>query len=255
MMPELPRKLRTARMPDSPEYYVKKTLMTAVMMGVALTIIAFAFLQDARALYLLLLMPMLFFYFLHFVDMRILQLGRQADAEIVYAGRFLIIEIEAGVPLFDTFKNLARNYEKIGVYFQEIVDMVSLGTSTEQAINEMIEFVPSDSLRKMFWQILNSLRTGSEIADSLQIALEQIVREQQIAVVEYGRKLNPMAMFYMMIAVILPSLGITMIIVMATFVGFQLPLAILLTASGLLGFIQFMFLATIRSQRPAVIFS
>ena len=250
--PDLPRKLRTARMADKPDYYVKKSLMAAFFLSSALGFIVFGFLQSVAALYVLCLFPLFFLYFMHFADVRIIQLGRQVDQELTYAGRFIIIEAEAGVPLHDTFRNVARNYEYVGKYFQEVIDKVELGTSMEDAINDVIEYVPSDALRKMFWQVLNSLRTGSEIADSLKVAISQIVREQRIEVVEYGRKLNPLAMFYMMVAVIFPSLGATMLIVMATFIGFELSLPILLAGAGGLVFVQFMFLAAIRSQRPAV---
>lgn len=251
-MPDLERKLRMARMPDKPEYYVKKTLMTAIMLTFALMFIIFGFIQTPYVLLALVLFPVFFAYFLHFADVKIIQLARQVDQELTYAGRFIVIEMEAGVPLHTTFKNVSANYEFVGRYFQEVVDKVELGTSTEQAINDVIEYVPSDSLRKMFWQIQNSLRTGSEIADSLKVAIDQIIREQRIEVVEYGRKLNPLAMFYMMVAVIFPSLGATMLIVMATFIGFNLSLPILLIAAASIVFIQFMFLAAIRSQRPAV---
>ncbi len=253
--PDLPRKLRSARITDSPEYYVRKSFMTGLLLSLAFVMIAFGFLRSPLALLALLLQPLLYLYFLHYADMRILKLGREADGELVYAGRFLIIELEAGVPLYDTFQNVARQYPNTGRYFQEIVDKVHLGTSMEQSINEVIEYLPSDGLRKLLWQIINSLRTGSEIASSLKVAIEQVVREQRIQVVEYGRKLNPMAMFYMMVAVIIPSLGVTMIIIVATFIGFTLSLPVLLMLAGLLAFVQFMFLATIRSQRPSVVLS
>ena len=250
--PELPAKLRTARIPDKPEYYIKKALVSAVFLSLALMFVVFGFVQSVYVLLLLLLTPIFFWYFFHFADVRIIQLGREVDQELTFAGRFIVIEAEAGVPLHQTFRNVARSYEHVGAYFQEVVDKVELGTDMEDAINDVIEYVPSQSLRKMFWQILNSLRTGSEIADSLKVAIDQIVREQRIEVVEYGRKLNPLAMFYMMVAVIFPSLGATMLIVMATFIGFELSLPILLVGAFGLVFVQFMFLAAIRSQRPAV---
>ena len=120
----------------------------------------------------------------------------------------------------------------------------------EEALNESTLITPSPELRKLMWQVLNSMRTGSDIADSLNAVIDQIVRQQQISVKEYGRKLNPMAMFYMMIAVIVPSLGTTVLIVLATFIGFSMPLSILLIIAGLVGFIQFMFFAVIKSARP-----
>jgi hypothetical protein len=94
------------------------------------------------------------------------------------------------------------------------------------------------------------MKTGADVADSLNSVIDQIVRQQQIDVKEYGRKLNPMAMFYMMVAVIVPSLGTTMIIVLSTFVGFSLPLPFLLVFAVLIGLVQFMFFAVIKSSRP-----
>ena len=142
----------------------------------------------------------------------------------------------------------------IGKYFKEITDKVNLGTSMEDALNEAVEFIPSTDFRRILWQIINSLKTGSNISNSLTTVLEQIVREQQIEVTKYGRKLNPLAMFYMIIAVILPSLGITILIILSSFIQFQLSLTILIIIASLLGFMQFMFLSIIKISRPAIEF-
>jgi flagellar protein FlaJ len=104
----------------------------------------------------------------------------------------------------------------------------------------------------VLWQILNSLRTGADISKSLSNILDQIAREQIIEVKEYGRKLNPLAMFFMVVAIILPSLGITMFIVLTTFISVNIDLAALLAIALVLGFIQFMFFSMIKSSRPAV---
>lgn len=201
-------------------------------------------------------LPFLWFgsgvYIYGYVDLLIAKQGKAINQELVYATRYLIIQLESGIPIYATFENIASNYENLGRYFREINEKMSLGTPLTDALNETIETVPSDEFRKVLWQILNSLRVGSEVAESLHTVLEQVVREQKIAVVEYGRKLNPLAMLYMMFAIIVPSLGTTMLIVMATFIGFELNLTILIVLAGLLTFLQFMFLAIIRSQRPAV---
>jgi len=148
--------------------------------------------------------------------------------------------------------NLVKNYEHVGFYFREIVEKVDFGTSLEDSLNETIIMTPSPELRKVLWQVLNSMRTGADIAGSLTVVLDQIVREQKILVNEYGRKLNPLAMFFMMIAIIIPSLGIVMLIVMATFLGFSLTLGVLCALLVGMAFVQFMFLALIKSSRPAV---
>jgi flagellar protein FlaJ len=166
----------------------------------------------------------------------------------------LIIEIQSGVPLYDAFINLSKNYETIGKYFKEITDKVNMGTSMEDALNETVDLTPSPEFRRVLWQVVNSLRTGSNIADSLISVIDQITKEQNIKMKEYGRKLNPLVMFYMMIAVILPSLGITMTIVLSTFMNIELGLPVLLFIAFFLGFVQFMFLSIIKFSRPAIEF-
>jgi len=194
----------------------------------------------------------MFNYMLKVPDVKIRKKETGISREIVFATRFVIIEIESGVPIYNAFNNVAKVYPVIGSYFSKVIDQINMGTSMEDAINETIELVPSSDLRKILWQILNSIKTGADVTGALNAVLDQIIGDQKIAVEEYGRKLNPLAMFYMLIAVIMPSLGSTMLIIFSSFIGFQLDMTWLLTLVGLLAFMQFMFYALIKSSRPAV---
>jgi len=196
----------------------------------------------------------LFSYLLKLPDVTISKKEKGISKEIVFAGRHLIIELESGVPLYNALINVSKNYEVIGKYFKEIVNKVNLGTSMEDALTEAVEYIPSDDFRRLLWQILNSIRTGSDTAKSLESVLEQIAREQTIEVNEYSKKLNPLAMFYMIIAVILPTLGVTMLIVFSSFIDIEISLTVLLVIAFLLAFTQFMFLSIIKFSRPAVEF-
>jgi len=84
--------------------------------------------------------------------------------------------------LYNALANLSRNYVVIGKYFREITDKVRMGTTMEDALNETVEVCPSRDFRRVLWQIINSLRTGSDIASSLEAILEQIAREQAIEI-------------------------------------------------------------------------
>lgn len=255
-------KLKSAGMPDTKDEFIKKTFLTAGYTTLALFLILFLFLLNITIKTKLLILTfgiptlfiILFMYFMKIPDAKIKSMEKEINKEIIFAGRFLIIEIESGVSLYQAMINIGDSYEVVGGYFREIIEKIKVGTTMEAAINDAVEEVPSANMRKILWQILNSLKTGSNISSSINAVIEQIIREQQIEVKEYGRKLNPLAMFYMMIAVIIPSLGMTMLIVLATFMGFKLSLGVLLSIVGLLGFIQFMFVAIIKSSRPAVEF-
>jgi len=260
IFPKLKHNLKKAGMHLKPEEFINKTFMSAFFMAtgiivfIGLILAKFNVLKSIMFIFIPIIFIFIFFYLLKLPEVKTSGKEKEVTRELIFAGRHLVIELESGVQLYNAFINISKNYPVIGKYFKEIIDKVNLGTSMEDALTEAVEYVPSDNLRRLLWQILNSVRTGSDIAKSLTIALEQIEREIIIEVKKYGRKLNPLAMFYMIIAVILPSLGVTMLIILSSFIQFELSLSTLLFIAFLLGFVQFMFLSIIRFSRPAIDF-
>lgn len=258
--PSLRMKLKQAGMEDKPEDFIKKTFLSAFYMTTGLVVALFLVLAKLNVLrgFLFFIVPviffMMFFYMIRLPDAKISRKEKDISKEIVFAGRFIIIELESGVPLYNAMVNVSKNYEVIGRYFKEITDKVDFGTSMEDALNEAVEFIPSNDFRKILWQIINSIRTGSNVAKSLYSVMEQITKDQITEVNKYGKKLNPLAMFYMIVAVILPSLGMTMLIILSSFIHFELSLTILLALAGFLGFVQFMFISVVKFSRPAIEF-
>ncbi len=257
-MPGLKSQLIQAGMRDKPEQYVKRLVISSIYFILTYVgiIVVLALLSVKIALFFLMIFPFVFafliFYLLKIPQLRIIRKQTFIDREIAFAGRFLSIELSSGVPLYDAMRNLAANYKSVGKPFSEIITKVDLGTPIESAIEETVQSTPSKNLRKILWQILNSLRTGTDIIKSLNAVVNQIIRQQTIEIKRYGKKLNPMAMFYMMIAIIFPTLGIVMLIVISGFISVQINLVFLILIAFLLGFIQFIFLATIKSSRPSV---
>ena len=258
--PMLRVKLKEAGIDDKPEDFIKKTFISAFYMTTGLVVVFFFLLAKYIALngIIIFFIPVIFIvmfsYMIKLPDLKIFKKEKEINKEIMFAGRFIIIELESGVPLYNAMVNVSKNFQIVGKYFKEITDKVDLGTGMDDALNEAVEFIPSNDLRKVLYQIINSIRTGSNISKSLYSVMEQITRDQINEVNKYGKKLNPLAMFYMIVAVILPSLGMTMVIVLSSFIKFQLSLTILLVLAGFLGFIQFIFISVVKSSRPAIEF-
>ena len=258
--PTLKLKLKQAGMEDKPEDFIKKTFISAFYMTTGLVVALFLVLAKFEVLkgLMFLIIPIIFaimfFYMLKLPELKISRKEKEISSEIVFAGRFIIIELESGVPLYNAMVNVSKNFRIIGQYFREITDKVDLGTSMEDALNEAVEFVPSNDLRKILWQIINSIRTGSDISKSLYSVMDQVTKDQVNEVNKYGKKLNPLAMFYMIVAVILPSLGMTMLIILSSFIKFQLSLTVLIALAGFLGFVQFMFIGVVKLSRPPIEF-
>jgi pilus assembly protein TadC len=256
-IPELNLKLQQAGMGVTPIEFVRKTCFSAFYLTTGIIIALALLLSKVGTGFIVaifvfpVLFLMMFFYFIKFPDVKILKIQREIDKEIVYAGRYLIIELESGIPVYDAFKHVSRNYPVIGKYFKNIIDDIDLGTTIDDALNRAVELTPSHNFRRVLWQIINSMTTGADIATSLNSVMEQIVREQRIELSEYGRKLNPLAMFYMIIAVILPSIGITMFVILISFMSIKLTLSTLIMIACFMGFIQFLFYTVVKSSRPA----
>jgi len=143
---------------------------------------------------------------------------RAVEKNLVFALRAILVQIKSGVSLFDSLAMVARgDYEAISEEFQKAVDEINTGTPEQAAIERMSENNPSPFLRKSLWQIVNGMNAGADISDVLSETVSSMIREQKIAINKYGSQLRVLSLMYMMIGVIMPALGVTLLIILFTF--------------------------------------
>jgi hypothetical protein len=152
-----------AGMADTEVEFVRKTVFTAfyITTGVLVSLALLLSKIDVSVVFIIFISPfffiMMFFYFLKFPDMRIMRIERDINKEIVYAGRFLVIELESGIPIYEAFKHVAKNYPVIGKYFNNIIHDMDMGTTIDVALNKAVELTPSQNFRRVLWQIIDVL--------------------------------------------------------------------------------------------------
>ncbi|MBR9699696.1 type II secretion system F family protein [Candidatus Woesearchaeota archaeon] len=258
------RNLKIARMDIYYKDFVKNSAKLAMMMAVGLNIIIFFILASVARntgsyivlLLMLITIPMgfyiLFMFFLKTPEVKIIRSRKNIDAEITSAIRFLVLDLKANAPIFDAFQNLVKNFDEIGKYLRDVVIKVKLGSSLEESLNEAVELVPSESFRIMLWQIINHLQTGTDISHTLGIIVKEIVENQKIEFKKYGKKLNVLSLFYMIVAIILPTIGFAMISAALIFIGVTMNVGIILGFWILFSTMQLMFLAMSGGNRPVV---
>jgi|GEM_PF-174243 len=257
--PDLKKSLIQAAMNYTPAGYAKAATATAAYITALLLILGWIALRnwDASIPALILLAPALyifaFFYAMSFPAVRASMRAKRMEQELVFAGRHMLIEIKGGVPLFDAMLGISRDYGEVSHEFNRIVEKVTLGVPLGVALHEVADTNPSQYFRRMVLQMANSLASGSDVAVGLESVLDQISKEQAIALKAYGQKLNPLVMFFMIFGIIMPSLGVALLVIMTAFLGgagVSFGPAALFGVLAAVALVQFIFLSMVENSRP-----
>lgn len=196
---------------------------------------------------------MVFFYVMNYPKLIIVRKLRDLDKNLLYSLRDLSVQIKSGVPMFDAMVSISRkDYGRISEEFRIGVKKISTGMSAPDALEDMALKNPSLNFRRSIWQMVNSIRSGTDLGNTLDNVVNNISREQQVQIKKYGAQLNPLAMMYMMVGVILPSLGITFLIILSSFSGFPVTEWVFWGILLVLTVFQIAFIGIVKSRRPSI---
>ncbi|MFH0830378.1 MAG: type II secretion system F family protein [Candidatus Aenigmatarchaeota archaeon] len=191
-----------------------------------------------------------FFYLMKWPSLVVTRHVRELERQMLTALHHMLIEIKSGVPLFNALVAVSEGYGEISNEFRRVVNDINSGMPENVAMDNASRRNTSLHFRRSLWQIVDALRSGSSVATALEAVVNNLVNEQMIAVHKYGQELNPYIMIYMLIAVIMPSLGITFLIILSSFSGIAIPkLLFPLILFGLAMF-QVFFMGMIKVRRP-----
>lgn len=256
--PQLKEDLRKAHIKLTPEQFMKKTVQLSTLSATAVAIFCF-FMVEIAKLSLLLLIPifiaLLFIFFSFFMlspKQIINKRRRELDREVLFAGRFLLVKIHAGRPLLNALIDGARSYGVASKYFKEIVDDINLGTPIEDALDNAVKYSPSDKFRRILFQINTAIKVGIDVAEPLEVVIDEITNEQLIEIQRYGKKLNSISLFYMLIAIVMPSLGMAMFMVIGGLIGFVIDRTLFSVVLFFLVILQLLFLSMFKTIRLGV---
>jgi pilus assembly protein TadC len=186
---------------------------------------------------------------------RLVNIRRVRDLEknLLYGLRYLTIQVKSGVPLFDALTSLAaQDYGLLSREIGECTKRVSAGWSATQALDELALRNPSPIFRRAVWQLTNAMKAGTDLGDTLEVILKGLTEEYRLAMRRYGSQLTPLAMMYMMLGVITPTMGITFLILVATFTGLPISEILLGLILVVLVIFQFSFLGVVKGRRPSM---
>jgi flagellar protein FlaJ len=177
---------------------------------------------------------------------------RDLEANLIPALRQLLINIRSGVPLFQAMTSVSTGYGPVSNEFAKMVEQMNAGVAQTDVLNEASKRNPSFRFRRVLWQISNALKVGSDVGRAIEEMIDELTRERIGEIQRYGQELNPWVMIYMVMAVVLPSLGITMIIIIMSFMNVLIPITIFPAVFLFLLVFQLFFISFVKSRRPQV---
>jgi pilus assembly protein TadC len=249
-------------MSQTAEQYCMGALKNAFVFAIGITFMAFAYVDKMRpelpaipitiATFIVVL-ALMYMLFLKRADVVILRERRALNRDVVFLGRYLLIKLQSGSPFFEALDDAASGgYGTASRYMKEIVDQMALGMPIEQALGEAADLSPSNEFRQILWQVNTSLRSGVDVTTTLKSIINEMASLQLIEIQRYSRKLSSISLMYMLIAIIVPSLGIVVAVSFASFVNIQFGMLHYIMFLGALIFLQYMFLSVFRSIRPDI---
>lgn len=189
---------------------------------------------------------------------RVFASRREKDIEknLIFALEDILIQLNSGIPLFDILSNISiSEYGELSSEFRKAVKRIGAGEPEAEVLASISAKSHSVFFKRTLWQISNGLNAGSDMSLIIQENIRTLNEEQMIQIQNYGNKLNPLIMMYMLISVIVPALSVSFMTVIASMIGLEKNL----TMGLFLGFFifvvlfQVMFLGMIKSKRPSLL--
>jgi flagellar protein FlaJ len=194
-----------------------------------------------------------FFYLLRFPKLVAVRRMKKLETDLLNSLEHIMIEIKSGVPLFNALISVTEGYGEISEEFKTIVMEINAGLSMIKAFEKASLRNPSLYFRRAVWQLTNSMKTGSDVAVALESIVKTLTEDQMIGIKRYGQELGPYTLMYMLVAVIMPPLGITFLIILTSFSGLEIPLMIFPLIILVLAIFQYFYMGMIKTKRPMMV--
>ena len=181
---------------------------------------------------------------------------REIEKNLLSALQDILIQLNSGVSLFRILVNISSSkYGALSEEFKKAVKRINSGEPEVQVLNNLGKNNPSVLFRRTLWQISNGMMAGSDMAVVVEDSIKALNEEQLIQIQNYGNKLNPLIVMYMILTVIIPTLSITFLTIISSMVNLPSNMVILLfiTLFMFVIFAQIMFLGMIKSRRPSLL--
>ncbi|VVB98843.1 Type II secretion system (T2SS), protein F [uncultured archaeon] len=200
-----------------------------------------------------------FGYSLLYPRLLVQRASKDIERNLLFATRHLMIQTSAGVPLFESIVSISENYNDpkldygaISAEFGKIAKEVRGGAELTQALEDSAARIASDDYRRLMWQLANANKAGANVGFVLRQMMSYLSEEQKVKIKDYGSQLSPIAIFYMLVCVIAPTMGIIFLVIISSLASITITWLMLGMVLVISLVAQVVFIGLIKSKRPVV---
>lgn len=179
----------------------------------------------------------------------------QIDSSLNYALKEIVLQNKSGAGLYESLVSIANSkYGALSQEFDRMVREVNTGSPLIKALERMVKRQRSDYFKKAGWQLVNTVKTGSDIESTINPIIEELDSFQKTQIQNYARELNLWSLVYMMFSVAIPTIGSTMLVVLSVFANMGVSEGFFMGFAVACMFIQLIMIFLVKSRRPNVSF-
>ncbi|MFH1055424.1 MAG: type II secretion system F family protein [Candidatus Altiarchaeota archaeon] len=261
--PELKSDMVLADIDMTAEEYLVSSLLSAFILGLIMFVCTYVPLAafdvaDGNEL-ILSIGPSLVLLLLDFAILvvypRILVVKRAEiiEKDLVYALKDLLLNISAGLTLFESIKRVSEaGHGIVSEDLKMVVKSTNRGMALDDVLEELALRTPSEYMRSALWQIVNAVKAGTSIKDALSGIIDSLMREQNRRIRDYIQELNVMTLIYMLFAVAVPTIVSTLLVILTSLMGTGVSEDTYFLVVVVCICVQIMLVGLIRSRRPVV---
>ncbi|MDP2925044.1 MAG: type II secretion system F family protein [Nanoarchaeota archaeon] len=181
---------------------------------------------------------------------------RELEKNLLPALQDIYVQLNSGIPLFNIMVNISDgDYGLLSQEFKKAVKKINAGEPEADALNYLGKINNSNYFRRTLWQISNGINSGSDMSAVIKDSIRALNEEILIQIQNYGNKLNPLIVVYMLIAVIIPALSVAFLTILSSLLNLPKNMTILIFITLFVFdiFMQIMFLGLVKSRRPSLL--
>lgn len=223
--PNLKLKLKKANSKLSSFQYIYQTISMTIFSFVFLSIIVFLFTKSnlyntlIGIFVCICLIPFFYNFWFGLVDVQINKLAREIDSDLLFVSEYFLVSLESGLPLGNAIEGLSKLKRPGGIFFKRIYTEFKVGKNFEEALDEGSNFSASENMKILLKRLKDSISIGVDLKLILKNFIEESSEKKLLEIKTFSKKLNPVIMMYLLLGIVLPSLGTTFFILGAAMIN------------------------------------